>query len=82
MPLVVENPEVVRSAADAVPRQRIDFGDDAHFRGVIAGLQELARLGLTTPAFVLYVRAKIGLYHLLHQLGSRVNGHKVYRKYV
>jgi len=59
-----------------------DFGDAAHFREVIGGLQELARLGLTTPGFVLYVRAKIGLYNLFHQLGARVNCHKVYRKYV
>jgi predicted unusual protein kinase regulating ubiquinone biosynthesis (AarF/ABC1/UbiB family) len=59
-----------------------DFGDAAHFREVISGLQELAKLGLTTPGFVLYVRAKIGLYNLFHQLGARVNCHKVYRKYV
>ena len=59
-----------------------DFGDAAHFRGVVGGLQDLARLGLTTPAFVLYVRAKIGLYNLFHQLGARVNCHKVYLKYV
>jgi len=37
---------------------------------------------MTTPGFVLYVRAKIGLYNLFHQLGARVNCHKVYRKYV
>jgi aarF domain-containing kinase len=59
-----------------------DFGDAAHFREVIGGLQALARLGLTTSGFVMYVRAKIGLYNLLHQLGARVNCHKVYRKYV
>jgi len=59
-----------------------DFGDAAHFREIIGGLQELAKLGLTTPGFVLYVRAKIGLYNLFHQLGARVNCHKVYRKYV
>lgn len=59
-----------------------DFGDAAHFREVIGGLQELARLGLTTSGFVLYVRAKIGLYNLFHQLGARVNCHRVYRKYV
>lgn len=59
-----------------------DFGDAAHFREIISGLQDLAKLGLTTPGFVLYVRAKIGLYNLFHQLGARVNCHKVYRKYV
>jgi predicted unusual protein kinase regulating ubiquinone biosynthesis (AarF/ABC1/UbiB family) len=59
-----------------------DFGDADHFREVVGGLQELAKLGLTTPGFVLYVRAKIGLYHLFHQLGARVHCHKVYRRYV
>jgi len=59
-----------------------DFGDASHFREIIAGLQDLARLGMTTPGFVLYVRAKIGLYNLFHLLGARVNCHKVYRKYV
>jgi aarF domain-containing kinase len=59
-----------------------DFGDEAHFREVIQGLQALARLGLTTPGFVLYVRAKIGLYNLLHQMGARINCHEVFRKYV
>jgi len=59
-----------------------DFGDPTHFREVVGGLQDLARLGLTTPGFVLYVRAKIGLYNLFHQLGARVNCHKVFRKYV
>lgn len=50
-----------------------DFGDTAHLREIVASLQELARLGLTTPGFVLYVRAKIGIYNLLHDLGARVN---------
>lgn len=59
-----------------------DFGDADHFREIVGGLQSLARLGLTTRGFVLYVRAKIGLYHLFHQLGARINCHKVFRKYV
>jgi aarF domain-containing kinase len=59
-----------------------DFGDDAHYQEVMGGFQELIRLGLTTPGYVLYVRAKMGLYHLFHQLGARIRCHKVYRKYV
>ncbi len=59
-----------------------DFGDAAHYREVMGGFQELMRLGLTTPGYVLYVRAKMGLYHLFHQLGARVRCHKVYRQYV
>jgi len=59
-----------------------DFGDATHFREIVGGLQELAILGLTTPGFVLYVRAKIGLYNLFHQLGARVDCHKAYLKYV
>jgi aarF domain-containing kinase len=59
-----------------------DFGDEAHYREVMGGFQELMRLGLTTPGYVLYVRAKMGLYHLFHQLGARIHCHKVYRKYV
>ncbi len=59
-----------------------DFGDGAHLREVIAGLQKLARLGLTSPGFVLYVRAKIGLYNLFHQLGARVNCYRVLKRYL
>jgi predicted unusual protein kinase regulating ubiquinone biosynthesis (AarF/ABC1/UbiB family) len=59
-----------------------DFGDERHYREVTAGFRELIRLGMTTPAYVLYVRAKMGLYHLFHQLGSRIHCHRVYRKYV
>ncbi|HVR83888.1 MAG TPA: hypothetical protein VMU54_06215, partial [Planctomycetota bacterium] len=59
-----------------------DFGDDAHYQEVMGGFQELIRLGVTTPGYVLYVRAKMGLYHLFHELGARVNCHRVYRKYV
>ena len=59
-----------------------DFGDAAHFREVVGGLQDLAKLGLTTPGYVLYMRAKIGLYNLFHQLGARINCHRLYRKYV
>ena len=54
----------------------------AHLREVISCLQELARLGLTTPGFVLYLRAKLGLYNLFHQMGARVNCHKVLERYV
>ena len=59
-----------------------DFGDTRHLREVLASLQELARFGLTTPGFVLYVRAKIGVYNLLHDLGARVNCARVLRRYV
>ncbi len=59
-----------------------DFGDAAHLREVMAGLRELVRLGLTSSGFVLYVRAKVGLYNLFHQMGARVNCHKALRKYV
>lgn len=58
-----------------------DFGDAAHLREVLASLQRLARLGLTTPGFVLYMRAKIGLYNLLHALGARVNCAALLRRY-
>lgn len=59
-----------------------DFGDEDHYRQVMGGFQELMRLGLTTPGYVLYVRAKMGLYHLFHQLGARISCHKIYLKYV
>lgn len=59
-----------------------DFGDGDHLREVLSCLRELAGLGLTTAGFVFYVRAKIGLYGLFHQLGARVNCHTVARKYV
>jgi len=59
-----------------------DFSDALHYRELMAGFQELVRLGLTTPGYVLYVRAKMGLYHLFHQLGARIRCHKIYLKYV
>ena len=59
-----------------------DFGDTTHLRNVVSCLQDLAKLGLTTPGFVLYVRAKIGLYNLFHQLGARINCHAMMEKYV
>ena len=59
-----------------------DFGDTAHLREILDSLRELARLGLTTPGFVLYVRAKIGIYNLLHDLGARVNCARVLGKVV
>ena len=59
-----------------------DFGDKQHHHDVMSGFQDLVRLGVTTPGYVLYVRAKMGLYHLFHQLGARVRCHKVYLKYV
>ena len=59
-----------------------DFSDAVHYRELMGGFQELVRLGLTTPGYVLYVRAKMGLYHLFHQLGARIRCHKIYLKYV
>jgi len=59
-----------------------DFGDAPHLRAILASLQQLTRLGLTTPGFVLYVRAKIGLYNLLHALGARVNCGKLLSRHV
>ena len=59
-----------------------DFGNAPHLREVVSGLQEMVKLGLTTPGFVLYVRAKIGLYNLLHQLSARVNCNTIMEKYV
>jgi len=51
-------------------------------REVIGTLQSLARLGLMTPGFVLYVRAKVGLYNLLNALGARVRCGRVLEAYL
>jgi hypothetical protein len=59
-----------------------DFSDGAHLKEVLSCLQELARQGLTTPGFVLYLRAKLGLYTLFHQMGARINCYKVLQTYV
>lgn len=59
-----------------------DFGDTGHLREILASLRDLATLGLTTPGFVLYVRAKIGIYNLLHDLGARVNCARVLKEVV
>jgi hypothetical protein len=62
--------------------RRFDFGDAVHLQEILRSLQELLRLGVTTPGFVLYVRAKIGLYNILHALGARVNCARVLSRYV
>ncbi|HXX92026.1 MAG TPA: hypothetical protein VEN81_00240, partial [Planctomycetota bacterium] len=63
-------------------RRPFDFSDPRHLREVISCLRELAGLGMTTPAFVLYLRAKLGLYTLFHQMEAKVECHKVLEKYV
>ena len=59
-----------------------DFGDAAYLREVTACLRDHLRGGLTHPGFVLYVRSKLGLYTLFHQLGARVNCNRAIRVYL
>ena len=59
-----------------------NFGDPAHLKSLWTNLRNLLKLGLTTPEFVLYVRAKLGLYSLLQAMNARVNCNAVLRRYV
>lgn len=54
-----------------------DFGDAAALRELTACFWEQARHGLAHPDFLLYVRTKLGLYDICHQLGARVRCRRV-----
>jgi aarF domain-containing kinase len=59
-----------------------DFGDAGYLRELSALLQDLFRAGLTHPDFVLYIRTKLGLYNLFHQLGARVDCRRTVEPYL
>lgn len=50
-----------------------DFSDGVYLRELAACLRDFLRSGLVHPDLVLYVRAKLGLYNLFHQLGAHVH---------
>ncbi|MES1245945.1 MAG: AarF/ABC1/UbiB kinase family protein [Acidobacteriota bacterium] len=50
-----------------------DFGDASFLRALTACLHDQLRGGLAHPDFTLYVRTKLGLYNLFHQLGARID---------
>ncbi|HSF42307.1 MAG TPA: AarF/ABC1/UbiB kinase family protein [Thermoanaerobaculia bacterium] len=50
-----------------------DFGDPEFLRSLTALLREQLAAGLSHPQFILYMRTKLGLYNLFHQLGARVD---------
>jgi len=62
--------------------QAFDFADGAWLRDLSLCLRDALRAGLTHPELVLYMRAKLGLYSLFHQLGARVRCHRVLRAYL
>jgi hypothetical protein len=59
-----------------------DFGDAGYLRALSSLLQDLLRAGLTQPEFVLYIRTKLGLYNLFHQLGARVDCRRIIAPYL
>lgn len=59
-----------------------DFGDAAHLRSLTSIMGTFLKLGLTTPSFVYYVRAKLGLYGLFHQMKARVRCQDVVARYL
>ena len=61
---------------------RFDFGDAGYLRALSALLQDLLRAGLTHPEFVLYIRTKLGLYNLFHQLGARIDCRGIVERYL
>ncbi|MEM7355400.1 MAG: AarF/ABC1/UbiB kinase family protein [Acidobacteriota bacterium] len=63
-------------------RQAFDFADPTYLRRMHQALAKLARLGLVQPEFVFYLRTRLGLYHLFHQLGARVHCRDIVRPYL
>jgi len=62
--------------------QPFDFSDAAYLREMTDCLSDNLRIGLAHPDFVLYVRTKLGLYSLFHQLGARVSCRRVVREHL
>jgi aarF domain-containing kinase len=62
--------------------ERFDFGDAGSLRAFTALLQDLLRAGLAQPDFILYIRTKLGIYSLLHQLGARVDCRRIVTPYL
>jgi aarF domain-containing kinase len=58
-----------------------DFGDAAPLRELSLCLREQLQAGLAHPEFTLYMRTKLGLYALFHQLGARVCCRRVLEPY-
>lgn len=54
-----------------------DFGNPEFLRALASLLKEQLAAGLSHPQFVLYMRTKLGLYNLFHQLGARVDCRRV-----
>jgi aarF domain-containing kinase len=59
-----------------------DFGDAGYLRALSALFQDLLRVGIAHPDFVLYIRTKFGLYNLFHQLGARVDCRRIVEPYL
>jgi aarF domain-containing kinase len=59
-----------------------DFGDAGYLRSFASLLQDLLGAGLAHSGFVLYVRTKLGLYNLCHQLGARVDCRRIVAAYL
>jgi predicted unusual protein kinase regulating ubiquinone biosynthesis (AarF/ABC1/UbiB family) len=59
-----------------------DFSDATYLREMTECLRDNLRLGLAHPDFVLYVRTKLGLYSLFHQLGARVSCRRALRAHL
>lgn len=54
-----------------------DFRDPEFLRFLASLLREQLAAGLSHPEFVLYMRTKLGLYNLFHQLGARVDCRRI-----
>lgn len=62
--------------------QPFDFGDAAHLQALTECVRAMIRQGLAHRDFVLYMRTKLGLYGLFHQLGARVNCERVLASHI
>jgi aarF domain-containing kinase len=58
-----------------------DFGDPSFLQELTGTLKDQLRGGLAHRDFVLYMRAKLGLYNLFHQLGARIDCRRTIGRY-
>ncbi len=62
--------------------EAFDFGDARYLRRMNKALTALAQLGLAQREFIFYMRTRLGLYHLFHQLGARVRCRDIVEPYL
>ncbi len=62
--------------------EAFDFADSSYLHQMNQALADLARLGVAQRGFIFYMRARLGLYHLFHQLGAKLRCRDIVRPYL